>query len=81
MAAPGHPSWLDGIDFSLAQSLFANPRLRNQATNRFYHVVKHFEAREPTRYHNNYNRPGLVRLTFEYARSPESQDRILSAFF
>ncbi|KAK1754137.1 hypothetical protein QBC47DRAFT_302787, partial [Echria macrotheca] len=28
-----------------------------------------------------YNRPALVRLIFEYARSPELQDKFLKAFF
>ncbi|KAK3364161.1 hypothetical protein B0T25DRAFT_59010 [Lasiosphaeria hispida] len=81
MAAPGHPSLLDGIDFSRAQSLSTNPQLRTQAINRFHHVVTHFEAGEPTRYNNDYNRPALIRLTFQYARSPESQNRFLVAFF
>ncbi|KAK3364032.1 hypothetical protein B0T25DRAFT_57356 [Lasiosphaeria hispida] len=82
MAAPGHqPSLLDGIDFSRAHSLSANPQLRTQAINRFLHVVEHFEAGEPTRYNNDYNRPALVRLTFQYARSPESQNKFLLAFF
>ncbi|KAK3364042.1 hypothetical protein B0T25DRAFT_576455 [Lasiosphaeria hispida] len=82
MAAPGHHlSWLDGIDFSHAESLAANPQLRTQAINRFYHVIKHFEADKPSRYNNDYNRPALVRLTFQYACSPESQNRFLLAFF
>ncbi|KAK3364044.1 hypothetical protein B0T25DRAFT_434648, partial [Lasiosphaeria hispida] len=85
MAAPGHHlSWLDGIDFSHAESLAANPQLRTQAINRFHHVVKHFEAGEqdPTQISDtSYNRPALVRLTFQYARSPESQNKFLVAFF
>ncbi|KAK3364040.1 hypothetical protein B0T25DRAFT_576454 [Lasiosphaeria hispida] len=84
MAAPGHrSSWLDSIDFSHAESLAANPQLRTQAINRFYHVVGHFEAAEPprSRNDNSYNHPALVRLTYEYARTPESQDRLLLAFF
>ncbi|KAK3364025.1 hypothetical protein B0T25DRAFT_57252 [Lasiosphaeria hispida] len=82
MEAPGQQlSLLDGIDFSHAQSLSANPQLRTEAINRFYHVIEHFEALECKPYYRNYNRPGLVRLTFEYARSAESQDRLLSAFF
>ncbi|KAK3364068.1 hypothetical protein B0T25DRAFT_529208, partial [Lasiosphaeria hispida] len=75
-------SLLDGIDFALTQPLFANPQLRTQAIHRFRCVVDHFQACEPPRFPNKkYNRPALVRFTFEYARSPESQDRFLSAFF
>ncbi|KAK3364033.1 hypothetical protein B0T25DRAFT_57382 [Lasiosphaeria hispida] len=80
MAAPGNPL-LDGLDFSLAQPLSANPHLRTQAINRFSHVIEHFEALERKPYIRNYNRPALIRLTFEYARSAESQDRLLLAFF
>ncbi|KAK3364053.1 hypothetical protein B0T25DRAFT_529169, partial [Lasiosphaeria hispida] len=74
-------SLLDGIDFALTQPLFANPQLRTQAINRFRLVVDHFHACEPTQFTNdNYNRPALIRYTWEYASS-ESQDRFLSAFF
>jgi hypothetical protein len=36
------------------------------------------DSRRPGR---PYNRPALVRLTLEYARSPESQDKFLAFFF
>ncbi|KAK3364156.1 hypothetical protein B0T25DRAFT_442834, partial [Lasiosphaeria hispida] len=82
MATPAHrPSSLDNIDFSPAESLAANPPLRAQAVQRFHHVVYHFEAGEPARHSNDYNRPALVRLLFQYARSPASQNRFLAAFF
>lgn len=73
------------IDFSAAaaQPSFANVQERAQAVGRFRRIVEYFEAAEPpasTRY-PEYNRPALVRLTFEYARSPESQDMFLGAFF
>lgn len=34
-----------------------------------------------SKYGDKYNRPALVRLTFEYARSSESQDKFLKALF
>ncbi|KAK3364048.1 hypothetical protein B0T25DRAFT_418417, partial [Lasiosphaeria hispida] len=70
------------FDFNFGYTL-ADP-LRTQAINRFHTVVDHFQARESLRQNDknyNYNRPALVRYTFEYACSSESQDRFLSAFF
>jgi hypothetical protein len=72
------------IDLSTAsQPLFATTQERAQAVGRFRRIVEHFEAVEPPapRRDAKFNRPALIRLTFEYARSPESQDRILGAFF
>ncbi|KAK3944790.1 hypothetical protein QBC46DRAFT_304165 [Diplogelasinospora grovesii] len=84
MANPSHrhQSSLEGlIDFS-AQPLFATVDERTRAIDKFHRIVRHYEAKEPTHGRNNqYNRPALVRLTFEYARSPESQDKFLQAFF
>jgi hypothetical protein len=60
---------------------------RTRVVTRFNYIVQYFEAIEPqatTRGYlevNNYNRPALVRLTFEYACPPESQDKFLYAFF
>jgi len=83
--AKSHQSSLEGvIDFSAAaQPLFANAQERTQAIGRFRRIVEYFEAVEPpaSRRNAKYNRPALIRLTFEYARSPESQDRFLRAFF
>ncbi|KAK3935965.1 hypothetical protein QBC46DRAFT_396221 [Diplogelasinospora grovesii] len=86
MAAPSHrhQSSLEGlIDFSAAEPLFANEQQRTQAVGRFRRIVDYFEAAEQpaSRYGDGYNRPALVRLTFEYARSQKSQDRFLGAFF
>jgi len=90
-AAPRHQSSLEGLlDFAAQQPLFSNADKRARAIARFYRIVGHFEAIETataatttttTRPGSQYNRPGLVRLTFEYARSPESQDRFLAFFF
>src|ERR1051325_11396394 len=86
MAAPSlrHQSSLEGlIDFSATEPVFANEQERAQAIGRFRRILDHFEAAEPPapRHSHGYDRPVLVRLTFEYARSPESQDKFLVAFF
>ncbi|KAK5988516.1 hypothetical protein PT974_09999 [Cladobotryum mycophilum] len=74
-----HQSSLEGImDFSREQPL--TPELRAQAKHRFYLIVQHFEDL----YKNNsqsYNQPRLIQYTYEYARSEESQDNFLRAFF
>ena len=87
MAAPPHrhqSSLQDIIDFSEAHPIFESSQQRAQAVDRFHRIVAQSEKLEQpasSRYGNGYNRPALVRLTFEYARSPESQDRFLRAFF
>ncbi|KAK3364067.1 hypothetical protein B0T25DRAFT_58169 [Lasiosphaeria hispida] len=84
MAAPdppmaGNPTGDFDFDFDFAT--LAEP-LRTQAINRFRLVIDHFQPRKSRRRNNkNYNRPALIRYTFEYARSSESQNRFLSAFF
>ncbi|KAK1827291.1 hypothetical protein QBC39DRAFT_178961 [Podospora conica] len=92
MATPTHrhQSSLEGlIDFP-TQPLFADPIGRARAVGRFIGIVGRLEAAEKASGRlgrtslaggNQYNRPALVRLTFEYARTPESQDRFLHAFF
>ncbi|KAK0657948.1 hypothetical protein B0T16DRAFT_402788 [Cercophora newfieldiana] len=84
MVAPSHrhQSSLGGmIDFSTDVGSFANVQERDRAICRFRRIVGYFEALEPPARNGKYNRPALVRLTFEYARSPESQDKFLGAFF
>ncbi|KAK0655416.1 hypothetical protein B0T16DRAFT_396876 [Cercophora newfieldiana] len=88
MAAASHrhqSSLEDIIDFSEAHPIFESSQQRAQAVDRFRRIVAHFESTEQqrasSRYGDGYNRPALVRLTFEYARSPESQDKFLKAFF
>ncbi|KAK3337681.1 hypothetical protein B0T19DRAFT_413287 [Cercophora scortea] len=81
-----HQSSLEGInDLSDAAPIFENEEQRAQAIDRFRRIVAHLENTEQqpasSRSCDEYNRPALVRLTFEYARSPESQDRVLNAFF
>ncbi|KAK5660689.1 hypothetical protein OQA88_12053 [Cercophora sp. LCS_1] len=61
--------------------LFANANERARAVARFYHIVNHFKSIETSRPLKPYNRAALIHLTFEYARSAESQDRFLAFFF
>ncbi|KAL8364610.1 hypothetical protein RB595_003751 [Gaeumannomyces hyphopodioides] len=53
-----------------------------QAKIRLYHILEHFEAvaanEQPQK---GYNRPALVRLTYEYSRSDHSKSLFLSSFF
>ncbi|KAK0705604.1 hypothetical protein B0H67DRAFT_604372 [Lasiosphaeris hirsuta] len=84
MVAPSHrhQSFLEGvIDFSTAVRSFANAQERDQAISRFHRIVGYFEALEPLARNGKYNRPALVRLTFDYARSPKSEEKFLGAFF
>ncbi|POR39343.1 Uncharacterized protein TPAR_00459 [Tolypocladium paradoxum] len=67
------------INFLSGQQLGADQR--SKATRRFYHIINHFESAENTSGDSQYNRPRLVRLTYEYAISEESKDNILRAFF
>ncbi|KAH6624130.1 hypothetical protein B0J18DRAFT_444384 [Chaetomium sp. MPI-SDFR-AT-0129] len=81
-----HQTSLEGIiDFSEGHPIFETSKQRAQTVDRFHRIIAHFENAEEqpasSRYGEGYNRPALVRLTFEYARSPESQDRFLKAFF
>lgn len=83
MASHRHQSHLDGIINFPPAPIFSNDEQRAQATARFRRIVNHSEAVEPASRYNplKYNRPALIRLTFEYARSAESRDRFLAAFF
>ena len=67
------------IDFDAASPLTEDQRRTARA--RFLNIVTHFEAANTANDDSTYNRPALVRLTYEYARSTESQDNLLRAFF
>ncbi|KAI0180801.1 hypothetical protein GGR52DRAFT_583291 [Hypoxylon sp. FL1284] len=55
---------------------------RDDARRRFYRIVKHFEDKMYESDEDTpYNRPGLIRLTYEYALSDRSGDHLLRAFF
>jgi len=72
-----HQSSLEGIlDFSANAPLSADQRAR--ASHQFYHIVRHFESPKEK---SPYSRSLLVRYTYEYARSQESRDVFLQAFF
>ncbi|KAH6628175.1 hypothetical protein F5144DRAFT_298577 [Chaetomium tenue] len=61
-----------------------NGQERAQAVDKFRRIITYFENTEQpasSQYGRGYSRPALVRHTFEYARSPESQDKFLKAFF
>lgn len=82
MMAHRHQSSLEGlIDFYAQQPPFADAAERVRATARFHRIVGHLEAMDCPGPGRPYNRPALVRLTFEYARSLESQDKFLVFFF
>lgn len=86
MAAPSHrhqSSPEGSVDFSAPAPFFADGQQRTQAVSRFRRTVNYFEAAEQPapEFGDGYNRPALVRLTFEYLRSQMSQDRFLGAFF
>jgi hypothetical protein len=78
-----HRSSLEGIiRFSSEPLLDEGERVR--AKNKFYRVVQHYETMQASRGGSSivqYNRPMRVRLTHEYARSAESSDIFLRAFF
>lgn len=77
-----HQSSLEGvIHFSPELPLDAGQRAR--AKGKFYSIVNHFEADaiKSGNTSNPYDRPKLVRLTYEYALSEESRDIFLRAFF
>ncbi|OAA63288.1 Ankyrin repeat-containing domain protein [Niveomyces insectorum RCEF 264] len=74
------------IDMSTAQEPLGHVE-RTMARATFYHIVEHFEQPDPyntasraTR-HTLYSQPRLVRYTYEFARSAESQDIFLRSFF
>ncbi|RTE68294.1 hypothetical protein BHE90_017328 [Fusarium euwallaceae] len=73
-----HQSSLEGIiDFSTRPPL--TPAQHVSASRRFDQLVNHFNI--PDGSSKGYDRVKLVRLTYEYARSKESKDNFLRAFF
>ena len=84
MAQHHHQASLEGIlDFSLDNSLTESQR--NHGSRRFLQIISYFDvddgAAAGEAYGATYNRPRLVRLTYEYALSDESRDLLLQAFF
>jgi len=76
-----HQSSLEGIISFNTEPVFGADE-RPRAQQKFYRILDHFEAvdsRADSSY-RKYNRPRLVRFTYEYARSEKSQDMFLRAF-
>ncbi|KAK2667991.1 hypothetical protein RAB80_017182 [Fusarium oxysporum f. sp. vasinfectum] len=73
-----HQSSLEGfIDFSTVASPSFNPDELDKAAGVLRRVIEHFE---PSSTEKPYNRPRLVRLTYEHARSDQSKSNFLHAF-
>ncbi|KAH7204868.1 uncharacterized protein BKA55DRAFT_291464 [Fusarium redolens] len=73
-----HQSSLEGtIDFSPRPSPFFSPDELDKAAGILRRLVEHFE---PLSTEKPYNRPRLVRLTYEHARSDQSKFNFLHAF-
>lgn len=73
-------------NLSAADPPFTNDDDRAQAVGRFRRIVGHFEALEKPASKcdgdgDGYNRPALIRLTFDHARSEKSKDLFLVVFF
>ena len=75
-----HQSSLEGF-FSLSPRSPLDSTTQSHVKRRFYKIINHLEAAESSDGGGPYNRPRLLRLTYEYARSEESQDTFLQAFF
>ncbi|KIH91080.1 hypothetical protein SPBR_02063 [Sporothrix brasiliensis 5110] len=73
------------VDLSTAQEPLSQAE-RAAARDTFYRVVQHFETTDPyntasrTTRRTLYSQPLLVRYTYEFARSVESQDIFLRSF-
>lgn len=79
MAPHRHQVSLERIlDFSTQPRSLA-PNRRAQARTKFNSITSHFNTPHD-RSVTKYNRPLLIRYTYEYARSELSQDMFLSAF-
>ncbi|EFY85509.1 hypothetical protein MAC_08456 [Metarhizium acridum CQMa 102] len=75
-----HQSSLEGfVNFSSSTPLQDTERL--QARTLLYKIVQHYENQSNITTNSPYNRPKLLRLTFEYATTEESKDNVLRAFF
>ncbi|KAK1754159.1 hypothetical protein QBC47DRAFT_385899 [Echria macrotheca] len=77
-----HQSSLEGIIYPSSEVPLEAGQ-RDQAKRKFYHIINYFEAAElrSDGSRRPYNRPLLIRLTYEHSSSEESQDIFLRAFF
>ncbi|KID77229.1 uncharacterized protein G6M90_00g099530 [Metarhizium brunneum] len=75
-----HQNSLEGIlDFSSSPPLREDERAL--AESRFRQIIEHYEAYERPPPNTRYNRIELIRSTYNFARSGESKDNVLRAFF
>ena len=75
-----HQAYLESIiQFQSTTPLSASERI--QARKKFRSIIDHFEPANPGLGDQPYNPVRLVQLTCEYARSDESRDVFLQAFF
>ncbi|KAK3690482.1 hypothetical protein B0T22DRAFT_515937 [Podospora appendiculata] len=79
-----HQSSLEGIISFPSETPLSAYQLA-AAKRQFYHIVQHFASQCPVDKGRSrgaqYSRPLLVRFTYEYSRSQESQDVFLRGFF
>jgi hypothetical protein len=76
-----HQSSLEGIiDFSMEPTLGADQRAA--ARHKFHRIIDYFntDTGNPSD-RGLYNRPQLIRFTYQYALSEQSRDNLLRAFF
>ncbi|TGJ83076.1 hypothetical protein E0Z10_g5688 [Xylaria hypoxylon] len=74
-----HQSSLEGIiDFSTEPPL--GTKQRSVAKDRFNRIVDYFNTDDPSN-RSPYGRSQLIRFTYQYALSEQSQDNLLRAFF
>ncbi|KLU91809.1 hypothetical protein MAPG_10757 [Magnaporthiopsis poae ATCC 64411] len=74
-----HQSSLQGI--LQAETPVMEENTRAQADARMRHILQHCEAAASQQPRQGYDRPALVRLTHDYARSDDSKSLFLSSFF
>ncbi|KAK2591443.1 hypothetical protein QQS21_010852 [Conoideocrella luteorostrata] len=75
-----HQNSLEGIlDFSSSPTLREDERAL--AESKFRQIIEHYGADESAPPNTEYNRIELVRSTYDFARSGESKDNVLQAFF
>jgi len=74
-----HQSSLESI-INFFTELPSKTEQRSVAKDRFNHIVNYFNTDNPSN-RSPYNRSQLIRFTYQYALSKQSQDNLLQAFF
>lgn len=80
-----HATSLESV-FSVNNSMTFSQAERTQASARMDHILRHFETAAASGQTGlqrgpDYNRPALIRLTYEYTLNYESKDLFLGSFF